>query len=562
MNERSDLDAIVVGAGFAGIYMLIKLRELGLATRVFETGGGVGGTWYWNRYPGARCDVPSMNYSYSFSPELEQEWHWSERYATQPEIERYANHVVERFQLRRDIQLNTPVASARYEESASRWEVRTSTDERFTARFLILATGGYSKPVHPDIPGIDNFGGETYFTAQWPHESVDVTGKRIGVIGTGASGMQTITALAEQPCEHLYAFQRTANFVVPARNKPMNPAYERKIKQNYQAFRERARQSGSGTVYEGPTRPVSDLSNDEFELHMKSAMDVGGPSVCGSVSDLVTNPRANERVAEYLRQHVRERVYNPATAERLCARGHTLGSRRVLIEDGYFEAFNQPNVSLVDIHDDGITAVDPTGVTTRAGHFPLDVLILATGFDSVTGAPLRIDITGRSGNTLPQAWANGPATYLGLMTHGFPNLFFITGPGSPSIRSNVMFSIEQHVDWIGGLIEYLQRRQVESVEPTVAAQRRWTNYVADCVASSLIANDATQYYGANVPGKPRVYLTYIGGTRSYRQICQAVREHGYEGFAMTPARAVTPAPEWSGPPDGVSATGRFGNTII
>lgn len=564
--ETLELDAVVVGAGWAGMYALYKLRGLGLRTRVVEAGGGVGGTWYWNRYPGARCDVPSLNYSYSFDDDLQQEWEWTERYASQQEIEAYANHVADRFELRRDIIFNTHVLTATFDEDANRWTLITDTGTVISARWAVFATGGYSAPVDPTVPGWETFAGETYFTARWPQHPIDYTGKRVGVIGTGASGMQTVTALAGEDLEKLYVFQRTANYVVPGHNCVMTPEEVAAIKNDYGAYRQRALQAGSGTVYDGPVATIEQLSDEEFLEHMEASMAVGGTSVLGSARDLLTNPDSNERVQEYIRAEVRRRVKDPEIAEKLSARGHFLGSRRVLIENGYLEVFNSDKVELVDVKADPIVEITPEGVRTASAFYPLDLLIFATGFDSGTGALAQIKIRGRHGELLSDKWAVGPITYVGISVEGFPNLFSLAGPGGPSIRSNVMVSIEQHVEWLADLMEYAQRNGITVIEATKTAEQQWTNHVNDMVGKTILPKDPeTQYWGANVPGKPRAYLAYVGGTRLFRAIIDAVRESDYEGFAMWDA-AEQPiagrAEAWSGPVKDGSVQSRFGTEII
>jgi cyclohexanone monooxygenase len=561
-DAHPQFDAVVVGAGWAGMYALIRLRDMGLRVLVVETGAGVGGTWYWNRYPGARCDVRSVNYSFSFSSDLEQEWSWSERYAAQPEIERYANHVADRFDLRRDIQFNTRIVRAQFDELASRWQVETEAGESISSRYLILATGGYSAPVEPRIEGLADFGGESYLTARWPTEPVDFAGKRIAVIGTGASGMQTVTEVSRQDIEHMYVFQRTANFAVPAQNTPLSPEYIEDLKAKYADFREHARWSGSGTVYEGPDGPMADLPDEEFERRMDEAWEVGGTSVCGGVTDLMSSRAANDRVSDYLRRQVSRRVSDPETADLLSARGFTLGARRVLVETGYFEAFNRPNVTLVDVHEDPIVRVTPTGIQTATRHFDLDMLIWAIGFDSGTGAALNIDIRGSDGVSLADRWADGPSTYLGLMVSNLPNLFSIAGPGSPSIRSNVLVSIEQHVDWIADLLDYARQRDVTRIEASPEAEQAWTAHLNSLVSKSLFANDDTQYFGSNVDGKPRAYLAYIGGVGNYRKICNDVRDDGYEGLVLLGKGDHTKSREWSGPRLDGTLRSRFGSNVI
>lgn len=555
-------DAVVVGAGWAGMYLLIRLRELGMSVRVLEMASGVGGTWYWNAYPGSRCDVPVVGYSYSFSPELEQEWEWTEKYATQPELERYANHVADRFDLRRDIQLDTTVTSASYDETRGRWRIETDRGEVFDAQFCIMATGGYSAPVVPDIPGIEDFDGELYFSNAWPRDrQVTYAGKRIGVVGTGSSGMQTVTALGQEPVEHLYVFQRTPNYAQPAHNGPWHKADLDKFKKRYREFRAAAKVTGGGNPLppKAEVGPVADLSEEDFQARMRRAVSPGGTGV-GGVTDTVTSKTANSRVSEFLRQEVRRRVHDPEVAEKLCAKGHWLFARRDLYEIGYYETYNQPTVTLVDVRSDPIQRIMATGIETGAASYDLDMIILATGFDSGSGALMRIDITGRGGITIQQKWADGPDTYLGLMLHGFPNMFSIAGPGSPSIRSNVMVSIEQHVEWVADLLAMMRQNDVTVIEPTLDAEQAWTRHVNDMVDGTLLMENDTQYNGANVPGKPRVFVAYIGGVAGYRVICDRVREAGYEGFVMSRSDGSTlpTSPTWSGPPTDEGIPTRFG----
>ncbi len=559
------LDMVIVGAGWAGLYAIVKAKALGLNAVVLEAGDGVGGTWYWNRYPGARCDVPSFNYSYSFDDGLQQEWHWSERYAAQPEIERYANHVVERFGLAPHIVFNTKVTGATWDGEKSEWVTTTNDGQTRRSRYLVLATGGYSEPVTPNIPGWDTFTGESYFTTRWPDEEIDYTGKRIAVIGVGSSGMQTITALSREPIESLTVFQRTPNYVVPARNRVHSDAEEAEIKQNYGDYRERARRSGSGTLYDGESLKVADLSEDEFQAHMARLIEIGGTSVLGGVQDLLQSKVANERVSEYLREHIRSRVNDPETAEKLIPHGYHLGSRRVLFENDYLESYNFEHVSLVDVRQDPIVEITPKGIRTQSGEQEFDVIIFATGFDSGSGALLKINVVGEDGERLADHWSAGPSTYLGLGIHGFPNAFAIAGPGSPAIRSNVIVTIEQHIEWLFDLLSSAQAQGAAVIEATSEAEGEWTHHVADIVSRTMLAEDDTQYWGANVPGKPRTYLAYIGGVGAFRAISDDVRERDYEGFELRTANGDvvgTRSAHWSGPRTDGSIQTRFGTPII
>jgi cyclohexanone monooxygenase len=531
MTKR--VDAVVVGAGWAGMYMLYRLRELGLSVRLFDAGSGPGGTWCWNRYPGARCDSPSLDNSYSFSEELQQEWVWTEKFAAQPEIERYANHVADRFGLRPQMQFETKVTALQYDEAARTWTVDTDRGDCLRARFCFMATGGYSTRVKPHLPGLDSFAGEMYFTSQWPREPVSFAGKRIGVIGTGSSGVQTVTAIGDEDLfHHLYVFQRTPNFHLPNRNGPLDPQVDRQFKKTYAAYRERARRSGFGIAAEVGTRLTMDHSDEEFLRTMDAAWARGGFHPLVAFPDISSNPLANERVAEYMRNDIRRRVKNPAVAELLCLKGWHVGARRVVQENGYFEHLNKPNVTLVDVKGAPIEAITAYGIRTRAGFYELDMLVLATGFDSGTGAMLQVSCVGAGGKSFAEKWQAGPVSYLGLMAHGFPNLFLLAGPGSPSIRSHVIVSCEQHVEWLADLVRHMRDDDLDTVECTPEAEAEWTKHVADVAATSLMATGDTQYVGFNIPGKPRVYLAYLGGVGTYRQICDRVRDNGYQGLVF------------------------------
>jgi len=530
-NDEVDYDAVVVGAGWAGMYMLYRLRELGFRAVVIERGDDVGGTWYWNRYPGARCDVPSLVYSYSFSEDLQQAWHWSELYASQPEIERYAHHVAERFSLRPHIDFGQTVESVVYDDDAREWTATTAEGRTYRSRMVFLATGGYSEPVLPDIPGIGAFGGSILQTAAWPREEQDFRGKRVAVIGTGSSGMQTATALAKAGVDQLYVFQRTPNFSVPSGNKAIEPDYEAAYKARYPEHRQHFRRNG--TVFEPVTdmTPTVELDEETFEARFQDGIHVrGGLELMRAYPDLLTREEGNERIAERLRRQIGERVGDSDIVEALTPRDHVCGSRRLMVEDGYYEIYNQPNVTLINLRETPIVEITDHGVETSDGEIPLDVIIMATGFDSATGAISRLHIKGRDGETVADKWAAGPRTYLGVGFHGFPNLFSIAGPGSPSIRSQVMESIEQHVEWLTDLLKFMQEEDIASAECTLEAENQWTDAAAAAANATLLVKDDTQYIGANIPGKPRVYTTYVGGTVRYRTICDAVRAKGYVGF--------------------------------
>jgi cyclohexanone monooxygenase len=529
------IDVVVVGAGIAGLYMLHRVRELGLSVQVFEAGDGVGGTWFWNRYPGARCDVESMDYSYSFSPELEQDWHWTERYPTQPEILRYVNHVADRFDLRRDIVFETRVASAHYDEALGRWDVLTNQGERLSAHFVVMATGCLSAARVPDFPGVGSFAGATYHTGQWPHEGVDFSGLRVGIVGTGSSGIQSIPVIAAQAA-HLYVFQRTANFSVPAVNAPLDPDYERDLKATYPQRRAQARLSPGGNVTNRGDQRVQDVDPDERRANWERRWAIGGAhSVIGAYTNVIVDAEANELAAEFVRSKIRETVADPAVAELLCPKDHPIGTKRICVDSSYYETYNRPNVTLVDVRSAPITEITPTGLRTGAESFELDAIVYATGFDAMTGALLSIDIQGRDGVALRDKWAEGPRTYLGVASAGFPNLFMITGPGSPSVLSNMITSIEQHVDWIARYLRYLAENGIDRVEAQVDAEDHWVEHVNEVAHRTLYPTAASWYMGANIPGKPRVFMPYVGGVGTYRLLCDEVAAKGYEGFELAAA---------------------------
>jgi cation diffusion facilitator CzcD-associated flavoprotein CzcO len=524
-------DAVIVGAGFAGLYTLHRLRGLGLSAKVYEAGKGVGGTWYWNRYPGARCDVESMDYSYSFSDELQQEWRWTERYAAQPEILKYINHVADRFDLRRDIQFETRVTSAVFDEASNRWTIETDRGERGSARFCIMATGCLSDAQVPDFKGLESFEGAWYHTGKWPHEGVDFTGRRVGVIGTGSSAIQSIPIIAKQAA-HLFVFQRTPNYSMPAQNAPLDPEYERRVKESYAEFRRQARESRVGFVIERSGDSALTVPPDERQREYENRWRRGGLGFSAAYTDLLINKDANDTAAEFFRTKIRSIVKDPAVAEILCPKSYPLGTKRLCVDTGYYATFNRANVTLVDVSESAIEAITPTGVRTRETEYAVDDLVFATGFDAMTGALLNIDIRGRGGRPLQEIWAAGPRTYLGIAIAGFPNLFTITGPGSPSVLSNMIVSIEQHVDWIADCLTYLRQHGHATIEPTADAQEAWVQHVNEVGHMTLYPRAPSWYMGANIPGKPRIFMPYIGGVGVYRQKCDEVAAKGYEGFAL------------------------------
>ena len=523
------LDALIVGAGFAGLYMLHRLRSMGFSARVLERASGIGGTWFWNRYPGARCDVESLEYSYQFSDELQQDWQWSERYATQPEILRYIEHVADRFELRRDIQLDTRVAAAVYDDTAHRWYVDTQTGERFETRFCVMATGCLSSTNLPDFRGLDRFAGSWYHTGDWPHEGVDFSGQRVGVIGTGSSAIQSIPLIARQ-AKHMHVFQRTPNFSVPAHNRPLDAGEQRRLKADYAGLRERARRQPFGFDTGFSEVAALSISPEEREREYEARWARGGLAFLGAFGDLFFDAEANRTAAEFVRGKICALVSDPEVAA-LLAPEQVIGCKRLCVDTDYYATFNRPNVTLVDVSAAPIEEITATGVRTAGAHYELDALVFATGFDAMTGSLLRIDIRGRGGLRLQDAWAEGPRTYLGLATAGFPNLFMITGPGSPSVLTNMLPSIEQHVNWIAGCILELDARGGAAIEVLPEAQEDWVAHVNDVAAATLLQGCNSWYLGANVPGKPRIFMPLLGYPE-YVAKCEEVVAKGYEGFAI------------------------------
>ena len=535
MNPSVELDVAVVGAGFSGLYLLHKLRGMGLTAHAWEAGDGVGGTWYWNRYPGARVDIESQEYSYSFSEELQDDWKWSERYAAQPELLRYLNHVADRFDLRRDITFNTRVASARFDEGSGRWTLTTDAGETISARFCVMATGCLSVPNEPNFPGQADFEGPTYHTGRWPHEGVDFTGKRVAVIGTGSSAIQSIPQIARQAAQ-VTIFQRTPNYSVPAHNGPIDPAVVQAWNANRAENRQLQRLSAGGFISSDATELLSvEVSDEVRHKTYEQRWARGGFAILGAFADQMVDPAANAHAAEYTAARIRERVKDPAVAEKLIPRGYPWGTKRLCVDIDYYETYNRPNVTLVDLRETPLDRITATGVRTTEADYPADAIVFAIGFDAMTGALARIDIRGREGIVLKDEWAAGPRTYLGLMVAGFPNLFTVTGPGSPSVLSNMVVSIEQHVDWICDCIGYLGNRQLGVIEASPEAQEAWVAHVNEVADQTLYKQANSWYLGANVPGKPRVFMPYAGGVGVYRELCDGIAARGYEGFVLQPA---------------------------
>jgi cyclohexanone monooxygenase len=526
-------DAIVVGAGVGGLYAIYRLRKLGLTVRAFEAGGGVGGTWYWNRYPGCRCDVESMEYSYSFSDELQQEWHWPERYGTQPEILRYINHVADRFDLRRDIEFNIRVKEAAFDSQTNRWTIRTDRGTAATAQFCIMATGNLSTPRTPNYPGLQSFNGKWYHTGLWPHEGVDFTGLHVGIIGTGSSGVQSIPIIAKQ-AKHLYVFQRTANFSLPARNAPMDPNKERDHKAHYPERRRAAFDTPFGIAgYPPPVKSALDAIEDERRRAYEAKWAEGGSiSFLYSFTDLLVNKESNDTASEFVRQKIRATVKDPKTAELLCPNDHPIGTKRLILDTDYYETYNRDNVTLVDIRSKPIEEITATGLRTADAEYALDAIVLATGFDAMTGAMKEIDIRTDRGMSIREKWAHGPRTYLGLMVAGFPNLFMITGPQSPGVKSQMILACEQHVDWIADCMEYLRANGFSRIEAEEAAESAWVQHNNEVADRTLYPLANSWYVGANIPGKPRVFMPYVGGVTAYKKKCDEVAARAYEGFRL------------------------------
>lgn len=534
---REQVDVLVVGAGFGGLYAMYRMRALGLRVRCIEAADGVGGTWFWNRYPGARCDVESLDYSYSFSNELQQEWRWSHRYAEQPEILAYLNHVADRFELRPHIRFETRVTAMQYDAERATWVAYTNHGPRVEARFAIMASGNLSAPRIPDFPGIERFNGEWHHSARWPKDGVDFSGKRVALIGTGATGVQMLPKIAAQ-ASMVTVFQRTANFSVPARNYPMPEDEEREQKAHYPALRKAARLQNSGmSRVPIPIRSALELSDDERLRVYEALWQKGGSArMMGAFTDLMRNAAANETLASFVREKIRSIVKDPAKREILTPCDHPIGSRRLCVDTDYYETFNRDNVALVDARRTPIQEITERGVRTTDAEYEVDAIAFATGFDAMTGALNEVSITGRDGIRLRDKWAAGPATYLGLMVHGFPNLFIVTGPGSPSVKANMVTAIEQHLEWISDCLTYLDEHNLATIEPTADAEDRWVEHVNEVANGTLFPKATNSWYvGANIPGKPRVFMPYVAGLPAYIKICDEVAADGYRGFELQKA---------------------------
>lgn len=533
MNQ---VDVVVIGAGFAGLRALYTFREMGLSVTVLESGADVGGVWYYNQYPGARCDVESYDYSYMFSRELEQEWRWSERYALQPEILRYIHHVADRFDLRRNIELNTRMTRAEYDEPDASWTVTAGDGRQWRCRYLIMAVGQLSTTKRPDYPGQASFRGEIYHSGEWPQHPVDFAGKRVAIIGTGSSGVQ-MTPVIARDAKHLAVFQRTANYSIPAANAPVSDEEDRQVKASYEARRQQALNSPSGLGFVPNKTSALAATPEEREKVYEAAWNRLGFGFALAYYDVLLDQGANDTAAEFVRRKIAQAVHDPVTREKLTPRGFPFGARRPSVDSGFFQAFNRDNVELVDIREHPIVEFTPTGIRTTAAHHEFDIIIFATGFDVFTGSLLKPDIVGRGGQTLKQKWANGPVSYLGLGVNGFPNLFIIVGPGSPSLLSNVLLSSEQQVDWLAAMFRIAAARHIDEIEAKPDAEREWVSHVNARAQETLYPKAESYYMGAEIAGKPKVFMPYSGGVRGYRRILEKVAANGYEGFTMRSLQA-------------------------
>jgi cyclohexanone monooxygenase len=540
-TQQRDLDVVIVGAGFAGLYAVHRLRGLGLRVRAYERGGGVGGVWYWNRYPGCRCDVESILYSYSFSEELQQEWSWSQRYASQPEILAYLEHVADRFDLRRDIQLETTVTGMAFDEEAARWTVELDTATTVTATFVVMASGILANGIVPAIACLDDFAGEVLHTGSWPAEGVELAGKRVGIVGTGSSSIQSTPLIAEQ-AEHLYVFQRTPQFAIPAWNRPIPPEEMEEIKAGYPELRRRAWETVGGVPNEAAPHEATSVGPEEREPWLRKTWARGGYGMTATYPNLLFDDETNAIVGEWVKDRLRERIEDPELAEKLMPT-YPFAAKRLCVDTGYFETYNRDNVTLVDLKEAGIEAVVEQGVRRTDGSVvELDVLIFATGFDAVTGALMRVNPAGRRGLRMRDKWGESVHAYLGVMVAGFPNLFLVNGPGSPSLLYNMVPAIEHHVDWIADAITFVREHDQRTIEPDPEAERAWSELVAEVAAETVFPKVESWYMGTNVPGKVRTFLAWAGGGPRYFARVEEIVENGYEGFRFEAAGREAVAP--------------------
>jgi len=533
----NSVDAVVIGGGFAGVYALHKLNEMGLSVRGFEAGRDVGGTWYWNRYPGARCDVESLEYSFGFSDRIQQQWNWSHRFSFQPDIRNYIAHLADETGIRSLISFETRIVAQTYDAESQTWTVRTDQGEEITCRYCVMATGNLSVPLFPDIPGLDEFEGEKYHSGRWPEDGVDFSGKRVAVFGTGATGIQIIPEVAKEAA-HLHVMQRSPNFSLPAGNRPLTEAEVNAFKQRYPENRKRARRHVFGVAgVPEPTRSVLELTKEEALEKFEELWDYGGSlNFQMAFTDFMRDERANKLLADFVRSKIREAVRDQDVAEKLCPYDHPIGSKRICIDTGYYETFNRDNVDLVCLRETPVQRITPNGIVTARGEIEVDAIIFATGFDVITGALTRIDITGRDGIKLADKWKERPSAYLGFAVAGFPNMFVITGPGSPSVKSNMVMSIEQHVELVADTITYMQLNDLGAIEAQAEAENEWVDYVTEVANKTLFVKADSWYTGANVPGKPRMFVPFVGGVNTYRLACEDMKENGFRGFTTEALR--------------------------
>ncbi|MGJ3508000.1 flavin-containing monooxygenase [Enemella sp. A6] len=529
--DTGSYDVVVLGAGIAGIYAVYKFREMGLSVKAFEAASDVGGVWFWNRYPGARCDVESIDYSYSFDPELEQDWDWSEKYATQPEILAYLRHVTDRYELRPHMQFNTRITSAELNEENLTWTVHTDRGDEVTARFFVMAAGPLSNANVPAFPGLGDFRGDVLHTAQWPHEGYDFTGKRVGLIGTGSSGIQATPHLAED-AEKLYVFQRTANYSIPAGNRPITDEGLKEYKANYAERRAMSWTSGGGSPHRPHPQSALDVSPEERARAYEERWKLGGVLFSKTFPDQLSNLEANHTAREFWENKIREVINDPEVAEQLIPNDHPIGAKRICTDSDYYETFNRDNVELVNLKRTPLEGMDATGINTSEAHYDLDVIVLATGFDAMTGSVSKVDIIGRAGQSLNEAWAEGPKTYLGLGVNGFPNMFNLTGPGSPSVLANMVLHSELHVNFVADLIKFLDERGAAGIEAGADAQEAWVNETRRLAEGSLLNMANSWYLGSNIPNRPRVFMPYAAGFSAYREVLEEVTSSQYRGFSV------------------------------
>jgi cation diffusion facilitator CzcD-associated flavoprotein CzcO len=533
--DTGSFDVVVVGAGFSGLYALHKLSGLGLGVVCFEAGDGVGGTWYWNRYPGARVDIESMQYSYGFDEDLQQDWKWPEYFSPQADLEAYANHVADRFGLRAMIRFGARVNRMDWDPAASRWQVATERGDAVSAKYVVAASGALNATNLPPFPGLEKFRGEWYHTAQWPKDEVSFAGKRVGLIGTGSTGIQLTPVIAES-AGHLHVFQRTPAYTVPARNRALPDDYEREWKDSYAERRTRMRNSPGAALMPPPHQSIFDFTPEQQQEILEKAWNArNGLIFVRTFADTMVSLEANEIVAEFIRGKIRQIVRDPEVAERLTPRTYPVGTKRICMDTGYYETFNQENVTLVDVRANPITEITETGLRTTAGDYELDMIVFATGFDAVTGSLKRMNITGTAGLSLSDQWRDRPTNYLGFQVSGFPNLFMIHGPGSPGVLTQMITTSEWQVEWIAGVIEDLNRRDIASIETTPEAEEGWDAEMEAMFAHTLYRYADSWYVGANIEGKPRKFLIYIGGFDNYVRRCTEAVSAGYRGFTLTPA---------------------------